>query len=252
MVPVMMPFAWGSSWDGSFAEILAAGLIGTTFFLGQLFTFLAITRGDVSIATPVMGTKIVLVAILGMVFFGAEVSRSLWIAAGLATLGVVLLQYAPSKAGRQRLLFTLGAAGLSALFFAVTDVMVQRFGALYGVGILLPLGFLVTALLSFTLIPFFRSPLKRISRIGWLWLLPGAFLLALQAAGMAAALGLFGHATEVNVVYSLRGFWSVLLVWFLGASFGNDERKAGGLAFVFRTAGAILTIAAVGLLFSEA
>src|SRR5204862_7471301 len=35
-----------------------AATCGLTFFVGQLFTFLALSRGDVSVATPVLGTKV--------------------------------------------------------------------------------------------------------------------------------------------------------------------------------------------------
>src|SRR3954467_9282757 len=48
------PFTWG--------HLLHAVLAGTCFFVGQIFTFLALTRGDVSVATPVLGTKVIVVA----------------------------------------------------------------------------------------------------------------------------------------------------------------------------------------------
>ena len=39
-------------------------LTGGTFFLGQLFTILAIRVGDVSVQAPLMGTKVILVAVI--------------------------------------------------------------------------------------------------------------------------------------------------------------------------------------------
>ena len=50
------PFAWDR-----FAH---AAICGATFFSGQIFTFLALSRGDVSVATPVLGTKVIFVAFL--------------------------------------------------------------------------------------------------------------------------------------------------------------------------------------------
>ena len=43
---------------------------GALFFAGQVFTLLALTTGDVSVATPVLGLKIVLVALLSVVLIG--------------------------------------------------------------------------------------------------------------------------------------------------------------------------------------
>ena len=42
------PFNWHSFWH--------AVLCGATFFIGQILTFLALNKGDVSITTPVLGT----------------------------------------------------------------------------------------------------------------------------------------------------------------------------------------------------
>ena len=39
-------------------------LVALTFIAGQAFTFVALQRGDVSVATPMLGIKILLVALL--------------------------------------------------------------------------------------------------------------------------------------------------------------------------------------------
>ena len=41
-------------------------LVGVLFLLGQLLNYLALQRGDVSVATPVLGVKIILVALFTM------------------------------------------------------------------------------------------------------------------------------------------------------------------------------------------
>src|SRR5688572_4434638 len=48
------PFSW--------QNLGHAVITGTLFFVGQIFTFLALSRGDVSVVTPVLGTKVILVA----------------------------------------------------------------------------------------------------------------------------------------------------------------------------------------------
>ena len=89
-----------------------------------------------------------------------------------------------------------------------------------------------------------RAPLRQISRPAWPWLLGGATLLAIQAAGMGFAIGAFGDATAVNIVYSSRGLWAVLAVWWIGHWFKNDEQHLGGAVLRLRLWGAGLMLAA--------
>lgn len=224
-----------------------AALAGSCFFAGQIFTFLAITRGDVSVATPVLGTKIVFVALLGAGLFGLSAGPSLWFAVLLATAGIALLQFEPG-ARHRRVLLTAALAGASALAFAATDILMQRFAPVYGARGFVPASFLFNALLSIGLIPLFRRPLREIPASLRGHLLSGAGLIAFQSTLMAAALSLYGRAPEVNIVYSLRGLWSVLLVWFIGRRFGNTERGAGRRVFLFRLAGALCTLGAIALI----
>src|SRR5205814_2153574 len=47
----------------SFSNASHAVISGAVFFIGQIFTFLALSRGDVSVATPVLGSKVIFVAL---------------------------------------------------------------------------------------------------------------------------------------------------------------------------------------------
>ena len=80
-------------------------------------------------------------------------------------------------------------------------------------------------------------------------LLGGAFFIALQATFLVSCLAVFGDATAVNVIYSMRGLWSVLIVWWLGHWFANTERAQGAETFRTRLIGAGCLCAAVGLVF---
>ena len=46
------------------------------FFSGQVFTLLALNIGDISVATPVLGVKILLVALLSVVLTGDPMGRA--------------------------------------------------------------------------------------------------------------------------------------------------------------------------------
>jgi len=76
---------------------------------------------------------------------------------------------------------------------------------------------------------------------------PGTVLLALQAASIAYTLGVYGDATAVNIVYSSRGLWSVIAVWLVGHWFKNEEQHLPRALLRNRFIGAILMLAAIGL-----
>ena len=229
------------------ASLLWQPLLGSVLFLaGQIFTFQALQAGDVSVATPVLGVKIVLVALGSVAFLPDAVPLKWWIAAGLSTLAIVLLSRGETRpthaVGR-----TVLTAALAAGCFAMTDVLVQKWAPAWGVGRFLPLMFGGVGVLSFGLIPFFRAPLFAIPRAAWGWLIGGSVILAVQAAGMAYTLGVFGDATAVNIVYAARGLWSVIAVWLVGHWFANEEQKLGPRVLRSRLAGAVLMLAAISL-----
>ncbi|WP_221032028.1 DMT family transporter [Actomonas aquatica] len=222
------------------------------FFAGQIFTFLAIERGDVSIATPVLGAKIILVAFLSAVFLPDPIPLKWWIAAVLSVAAIALLNRRPRHtdaptARATNIGGTVAAALGAALTFAASDITVQAWAPLWGVGRYLPIMFGLLALLSFALFPVFSAPLRSIARPARPWLLGGATLLGVQAAGMGIAIGAFGDATAVNIVYSSRGLWAVLAVWWIGHWFKNEEQHLGPATLRLRLWGAALMLAAIGL-----
>jgi len=223
-------------------------LTGGIFFIGQVATFLAIERGDVSVATPVMGIKIILVALISALLLPDPVPLKWWCAAALSTTAIVLLNRQPrGVVSHRRIGSTIVAALVAALAFASCDVLLQKWAPAWGVGRYLPLMFGFVAVLSFGLIPVFSAPLRAVGRPAWPWLLGGAFMLAVQAAGIGYTIGRFGDVTAVNIVYSSRGLWSVLAVWWIGHWFHNDEQTLGGAVLRLRLWGAALMLAAIGL-----
>lgn len=219
-------------------------LSGLTFVGGQLCTYLAINRGDVSMATPVLGTKVLMVALFSGLLAVQAVPLRWWGAAALSMAGIVLLSVGASgRRGHGAL--TVAAAGMAATLFALTDVLVQKWTPAWGAGRYLPVMFLMVAVYSFAFVPFFSAPLRAMPRDSWRWVLLGAALLTLQNVMMAFTLGVFGDATVVNIIYSLRGLWSVAVVWLVGHWFANAEGAHGRAVMGRRLAGASLMAAAV-------
>jgi drug/metabolite transporter (DMT)-like permease len=222
-----------------------AVLTGAVFFIAQIFVFLALSRGDVSVATPVLGTKVIFVVLFTKLLTAAPVPGAWWNAALLTAIGTALLG-GGGKAKRGAgtgIVFGFIAAAL----FSLTDVWSQMWAPGWGFGHFAPVVFGTVGLLSFGLMPIFREPLRAIGRVNFAWLLSGALLIGLQVTGVAYSVMVFGAATKVNVLYNTRGVWSVLLVWAFGHWVGNTERSLGTAILTRRLVGAILLLAAIVL-----
>jgi len=222
--------------------------LNALFFLGgQTFTFLALQKGDVSVTAPVMGTKVLLVALLTLVLRAGSVSTQWWVAAGLSTAAVVLLHFGEPHASRTKVAQTVMLTGMSALSFSLSDVLLQKWAAPWGSGRYVTVMFVFTALYTFSFVPFFRAPLRAIDRRAWRWAGAGALLLAVNNAAIAVAIAIWKSPIAVNILYSLRGLLSVVLVWAVGHWFANEEKHLAPRVFRVRLAGAALMLTAVVL-----
>ena len=227
-----------------FCSLLAAGRRPWSFFFcGQVLTFLALSRGDVSLTTPVMGSKVLFVALIAGLSGGEHLGRGVWVGAVLTTLATVLLGGGGRGGARPGVVAASFGFGFpAALAFAVTDVLVQWWAPPVGFGRFAPVMFGTVGVLSVLLVPFFGGGLGGLS---WGWVGAGAGLLTLQAAGVAFAIIAYRSATLTNVLYNSRGIWSVVLVWAVGHWFSNRENEAGGGVMGRRLAGAFLLLSAI-------
>lgn len=238
------PLWWLGGPGQDAAQLWQPALAGALFIVGQVATFVAI-EGDVSVATPVLGLKILFVALFSTVLLADAVPLRWWFAAAFSSAAIVLLNRGTAGGAHRRIGRTVLAATGAAAAFALTDVLVQKWAPDWGAGRFVPFMFWAVAAFSFAMIPFFRAPLRAVPAAAWRWLGPGAIVLAFQAAGMAVTLAVFGEATAVNIVYSSRGLWSVVAVWLIGHWFHNEEQHLGAGVLRGRLSGAVLMLAAV-------
>ncbi len=225
----------------------AAGVVGGLFLLGQVFTYLAFQYGDVSVATPVFGVKVLLVAVLTAVATSTAVPAAVWAGGAMASAGIVLIQWAgpQSRGDRRRQWLTILLAFSAAFSLTVFDVALQAWARDWSGYAFLPVLFGSAGLLSCGLLPFVDSP-RRIAEIGATkWMLGGTLLMAAQATGMCFSLAEFGDAPRVNIVYALRGLWGVILAWLFARQFGAAEAFLERAVMIRRLLGAILLTAAV-------
>lgn len=249
MFLVFLP--WGLLQPGATGAMPASywqpALNGLLFLGGQTFIFLALQKGDVSVTTPVMGTKVLLVALFSLVLHTGAVSWSWWIAATLSTAAVALLQFGEPHGTRGRVGRTVLLTGMSALSFSLCDVLLQKWSGAWGSGRYVLLMFLCNAVYVFAFVPFFRAPLRALDRPAWLWTGGGALLLALNNAGIAISIAVWKSPITVNILYSLRGLFSLGLVWAIGHWFANEEQHLAPRVFRVRLGGAALMLTAIVL-----
>lgn len=222
---------------------------GVLFLAGQVFTILAITKGEVSVATPVMGSKVVLVVIILALFTDDEISTLIWVAAGLTMIGIVFLQWESRPEMKRKVWFTVAMSMISALCFAGADVLVQQGSAQQGFYRFVATSSGINVILAFGMIPLFRGSLWDFpaGSVRHIWI--GSSFIALQAFGLAFAIGYFGDVAGSNIIYSSRGLWGVLLVWMVGHWFANTEKNAGTQIMGLRLVGALLILSAIVLVF---
>ncbi|MEZ6090368.1 MAG: DMT family transporter [Pirellulaceae bacterium] len=221
-------------------------LVGVLYILGISLTYMALDRGDVSVATPILSSKLVWVAILLTVIAGERLSATRWSAVLMAMLGIIMVQQTDRRGEHRRLVLTIVFALSAASTFAMFDVLVQEWAESWGSGHFLPIIFWTGWVLSLALLPKIdHSAWKRPGLLLPLWI--GAFLVSLQAMCLVCTLAYFGDATRVNIVYALRGLWGVLFAFALARRFDMQERHASSRTLTCRIIGAILLTGAVVL-----
>lgn len=227
-----------------------AALLGIAFVAGQLFTYLAFRYGDVSVATPIFGVKVVIVAFLLPLLASESVGPRVWISAVLATVGVAVVQTgtrAPGHGERTtgHAALTVVLALLAALALSLFDVGLQVWSPKSNAISFVTWVFFFTGLSSCGFLPWIDSPgrLKQLSAFRPMVI--GSILIALQAMSMSYALGRFGDAARINIVYALRGLWAVALAWLLARVFGGAERGHSLRVMLLRALGAVLLTIAV-------
>jgi drug/metabolite transporter (DMT)-like permease len=220
--------------------------IAALFLLGQYFTLEALNKGDASVATPLLGTKVIMVAVFTLLVIRQNPPATLWAGAALASAGLFFLR-GPAGKGRGNYGATVVYSLLCAASFALCDILIQKWSPLYGAGRLMPLTFAYAGIGSLCAVPFAHRAGLLASKGQGTWIFWSCVLTALQAVGMAVALSLYGHATAVNILYSTRGIWMVLLIWIGGQWFNNFERDVGSATMIARLTGAALLFGAVML-----
>ena len=195
----------------------------------------ALDLGDLSIVGPLLGMKTLLVAIFSFSTGQAELTVWLWIASIAATAGVILIQRGPRRLTKRRRAAACYAFGASILF-ALCDILVVEARGQLGIGWLSPTLFLTVALL----VPMMGKHPNAPSEARKPMYL-GSAIMGFQTTLVILIIGLTGQAVMVNIVYSSRALWTVVVDRYYG-------RGEGVAAFFrWRLIGAALLVAAIAI-----
>lgn len=225
---------------------------GATFYSGQYFTFVSLQKGQVSVTTPLLGSKVLFVVLFVSLAGGELLSLRWWLGAGLCSFGILLVS---ARKGFWREAGGHAAAAMAALLaaasFGLTDALFQFWVAPVGLGAFAPVMFGSMALMSILHLRWQSGclppvPERGCRAVAW----AGMALLAVQSCLVAIAIGTFHDAAGVNIIYGSRAVLGVLLAG-LAARFlwktGSGELFSTAL-ILRRLGGSILVFAAIVLI----
>lgn len=220
-------------------------LIASLFFSGGTTCYvIALRTGDLSIVAPVSGAKPIMNAVLVSALLGITVPATTWIA-GALTLGALFIMRTPNHSTDHSFARTATITLMAIFGYALCDTSLMLWASAWGVTRFAVITFSIASIVALFLIPRFSGKWCDMTRSAKRNILLGAFFSSLPAVTMSYALGTYGHAPEINVVYASRALISIVIVFALGRWVGSSEQNMSRSAWVRRLIGAMVLTGAV-------
>ena len=249
----LLPFCWtGQVYDvRSYVWPLAGSVV--FYLMGQVCLFQAVKLTDASRVSPLLGLKILVLALITVLAFDEPLTRLQWIGVILSIAAAAGLNWS----GGGRIPLNASAAILGAcIFYSLSDLSIVALtkalsadGGFRGILLSNALAYTFAGVVGFALVAV-NGPEHR-TRAQWRDALPVAVTWFLAMIFLFVCFRLLG-AVFGNIVQSMRGPLSILIGGAIAyAGHAHLEQKLGLWTFVRRLAAAILMCAAIAIFVHE-
>jgi len=253
MAAACLPAVWllwpPAGLDGATCLPPLAGSIGC-YLAGQAALIVSLRRADASRVVPLLGLKIVALALIVTCLPGERLDLRQWVAVGLSVVAATVLQGrrdpVPPVVMGLMLAACVGFAAADLLIVRVIDVVQAAAPArsrLWASGLAVAVTYVACGLVAAALLPWTRPrggiDWRAAATYGLVWL-----------AGMATLYACFGLLGAVfgNVLLSSRGLFAVVIGAVLAHRGWHDlEQRVDGATLARRVAAAALMTAAIAL-----
>ena len=228
-------------------KIYGPSLLGTAlfYFVAQGCLFLALKRTEASRLSPMLGSKIILLAMISVLFLGQTFTLFQWMAICFSFLAAVLLTSAGSRTPKIAILWI----SMTCLGYCLSDINIVKLVAHFETDMGLiqaslfstALCYIVCGILSIIMLFILRHTTPAM----WKDAIPFSILWYMAMLFLFVCFGSIG-AVHGNIIQSTRGIISVVLAAFVSLmGFHRIEQKVTRRVFVKRICAAALMTAAV-------
>lgn len=217
------------------------------YMLGQLFLFAAIIRSEPSRVSPLLGMKIIILALISTAFFDSTFSLYQWSGIFLSCVAVYMLSNTGKKITITIFIFVL----LACFCYSLSDLSIKQLVSKFdGIPILkaasfsVAISYILCGIFGIIIFIFYR---KNITLRTWKYSLPFAVSWFLAIICLFSCFALIGVVFG-NILQSTRGIISIVMGFIL-VRWGFDQMDAhiSRAIFVKRILAAVLMTTAVVL-----
>lgn len=242
------------NWDQLHWTLIYSALIS----IGMLIGFTAIKMGDASIISPIMGSKVVFVAIGTYIFSIGIMSKEVIIGVILCVVSILLLGIEFKKTDTEKqdkygkdIILPIILALIAIIFLGLSDIVIQEKAPAMNQLVFLVVGSTITAIVflirGFITKVRINTAAKSVKK--WIWLAG----LANGGAGLILGLSIayYGHATEFNIIMGSRGVISVIAIALFANALKLKEAQKSTLTLIMRFLGSVCILIATALVLGE-
>lgn len=251
----ILPLAWPAGRMPPMRSYVL-NLIGIAGFylLGQVGLFLTLRTTDASRVSPLLGLKILILAVISAVFLGKDITFVQWVAVSMSVAAAFTLNFSGER------IPLLGIAGilLTCLFYSLSDLNIRwttdiltahGLGTLHASVLALSMCYVLSGAVGMLFLPLSKGAWKMPAE----WKYSAPFALS-WFAGMAFLFATFATVGVIlgNIMQSLRGLISVVVgAWLARRGLHELETDQPGHVWLRRGAAAVMMCAAISLYVSS-